>query len=106
MTATATTIATYAAIASARTIAAATLTPPELAREWRVDVGKVLDLIKSGQLKAFNCAVNPRGRPRYRIRREDVTAFESQRSPAAAAKPATAPRTKRKSASDDFVKYY
>jgi excisionase family DNA binding protein len=57
-----------------------TLTPPELAKRWGVAADKVLDLIHSGQLKAVNLAVNPNGRPRYRIYASEVERFETARS--------------------------
>ena len=56
-----------------------TLTPPELAREWRVDVHRILAWIKSGELAATNMATKLLGRPRYRIRRQDADAFERRR---------------------------
>lgn len=54
---------------------AKTLTPAELAREWRVDVHRVLTWIRAGQLPAANLASNPLGRPRYRIARADADDF-------------------------------
>jgi excisionase family DNA binding protein len=66
-----------------------TMTPPELARYWRVSPDKVLALIKSGQLRAFNVAAKLSGRPRWRISEDAVLAFERARSavPVPAAKP-------------------
>lgn len=57
-----------------------TLTPPQLARRWGVAAEKVNALINSGQLKAVNLAVNPKGRPRYRIYVSEVERFEEARS--------------------------
>ncbi len=59
---------------------AETITPPQLAAKWSVHPDKVLQLINSGQLKAVNLAVNPKGRPRYRIYLTEVARFEEARS--------------------------
>lgn len=40
------------------------ITPPALARRWGVSPDKVLALLKSGQLRGVNLAINPNGRPR------------------------------------------
>lgn len=57
------------------------LTPPQLAVRWGVKADKVLALINSGELKAMNLATNAKGeRPRWKIRLEDVRAFEDARS--------------------------
>src|SRR5436190_16632268 len=57
------------------------LKPPQLCRLWGVDVETVLALIKSGQLKAINGALNPNGlRPRYLIDKRDIEAFEQARA--------------------------
>ena len=60
------------------------LTPPQLARRWGIAADKVLQLINSGQLKGVNLAVNPNGRPRYRIYLSEVKRFEQARSRVAA----------------------
>ncbi len=57
-----------------------TLTPPKLARYWAVSADKVLALIKSGELEAFNVATNRFGRPRYRISQDAIAAFEKRRA--------------------------
>lgn len=57
-----------------------TLTPPQLARRWGVAAEKVNALINSGQLRAVNLAVDPKGRPRYRIYLSEVERFEETRS--------------------------
>ena len=67
-------------------------TPPSLARRWGVSADKVLVWLKSGQLRGFNAATNPAGRPRWRIALADVLAFEQSR--AAQPKP-TAPRRRK-----------
>ena len=56
-------------------------TPPQLARRWGVAADKVNALIKSGELKAMNLALNGKGeRPRYRIYMREVIRFEEERS--------------------------
>jgi hypothetical protein len=57
-----------------------TYSPPQLAKRWGVAHEKVLILIKTGQLRAVNLAVNPKGRPRYRIFSAEVQRFEEARS--------------------------
>lgn len=56
------------------------ITPPQLAKRWGVDSGKVRALIDSGQLKAINLAVNPKGRPRYRIAETEIERFQEART--------------------------
>ena len=56
------------------------MTPPQLATRWGVAAEKVLALIHSGQLKAVNLAVDPRGRPRFRIYLREVDRFEEMRA--------------------------
>jgi hypothetical protein len=67
-------------------------TPPTLARRWGVSADKVLTWLKSGQLRGFNAATNPAGRPRWRIALADALTFEQSRS--AQPKPA-APKRRR-----------
>jgi hypothetical protein len=55
------------------------ITPPKLAAEWGVHPLKIHALIKAGQLVATNTAVNPTGRPRYLIDRDDIADFERRR---------------------------
>lgn len=56
------------------------LTPPEVARLFRVSNSKVLTWIRNGELRAVNVATRMGGfRPRYRIDREDIAAFERWR---------------------------
>jgi hypothetical protein len=56
------------------------LTPPQLAQRWAVSADKILYWIHSGQLRAVNLALNPGGRPRWRIDPADALAFEQRRS--------------------------
>ncbi len=51
------------------------VSPPELAKEWRVGPDKIAELIKSGELQAHNLATTRTGRPRYRISRLAVERF-------------------------------
>lgn len=55
------------------------LTPPQLARRLGVGVDKVLNWIRTGELRAINGATNPHGRPRYLIDVTDVELFEAAR---------------------------
>ena len=55
------------------------VTPPVLAKEWGVATKKVVDLIKSGELRAINLASTQDKRPRYAIDRADIEAFEAAR---------------------------
>lgn len=55
-------------------------TPPEIAIERRVNPGKVLRWIASGQLEAFNFATDTLGRPRWRISEAALEAFDRSRS--------------------------
>ncbi len=51
------------------------LTPPKIAAELSVRVGKVLAWIRRGELTAVNVAQAVGGRPRWRIRRADLEDF-------------------------------
>jgi excisionase family DNA binding protein len=55
------------------------LTPPEIAKELRVRESKVGSWIKSGQLTAVDVSERPGGRPRWRIRRDDLDDFLRRR---------------------------
>lgn len=66
-----------------------TFKPAEIAERYACDVGKVLDWLKSGALVGINVAKSAAGRPRWRIRQEDLDRFEESRS----SKPA-APQSK------------
>lgn len=56
------------------------LTPPEVARQWRIKHDKVLTWIRSGELRAINVATKPSGRPSYRIDPDDLKAFADRRA--------------------------
>jgi hypothetical protein len=76
--------------------------PRDLALRWGVCVDKVLNFIRSGELRAFNVASKNSGRPRYRISVESVRQFEEQTRamaiPEAPAPPAHSRRRNRDSA--------
>jgi hypothetical protein len=74
--------------------------PRDLALRWGVCVDKVLNFIRSGELRAFNVAAKNSRRPRYRIPVESVRQFEEQTRAAAVpeAPVATAPARRRKRA--------
>ena len=60
-----------------------TLTPPELAKRWRVKAERVIVWIKSGELRAFDVSSRPGvGKPRYRIPQDAIIEFENRRSAA------------------------
>ncbi|MAT15623.1 MAG: hypothetical protein CMJ46_10180 [Planctomyces sp.] len=57
-----------------------TSTPPQLAKRWRVKVEQVYAWIKSGELEAYDLSFRTGSRrPRYKIYRSAVEAFEKQR---------------------------
>ncbi len=56
------------------------ITPPALAKRWGVSPEKVLQLIHSAQLRAVNLAVNPDGKPRWRVPLDEVSRFELSRT--------------------------
>ncbi len=55
------------------------LTPPQLAKEWGVDVDKIYAFIRSNELRATNLAIKPGQRARYRISRQDAEDFQRRR---------------------------
>ena len=55
------------------------MTPPELARQWGVGSDKILNFIKSGELRAIDASSRRGGRPRYLIDVSDVAKFEAAR---------------------------
>jgi predicted site-specific integrase-resolvase len=66
------------------------LTPPELAKQFRVDVHTVHGWIRTGELRAVNVGT-PGKRPRWRIDPADVAIFEQRR----AAQPEVKPQRRR-----------
>jgi Helix-turn-helix domain len=61
--------------------------PPELAREWRVDPSKILGWLKSGELKGVNLAASTSGRSRWRISPQAIEAFLANRTASPPPKP-------------------
>lgn len=56
------------------------ITPNELARRWGVNGDKILQFIRSGELKAANFATRLDGKPRYKIAPSEVIRFETART--------------------------
>lgn len=56
------------------------LTVPQVAARWGVNVDKVRKFIEVGELRGINIAQSLQTRPRYRVRAEDVAAFEDRRA--------------------------
>jgi len=54
--------------------------PPRLARQWGIDVNKVLNWIRAGELRAIDASTRVGGRPRYLIDVADIAAFERRRT--------------------------
>jgi len=84
--------------------------PRDLALRWGVCVDKVLNFIRSGELRAFNVASRSSRRPQYRILVESVRQFEEQTRaaaiPEAPAPPAHSRRRKRDSATPARRTYF
>jgi hypothetical protein len=57
-----------------------TLTPPEVARRYRVGTNKVMSWIFSGEMAAMNLATRGAKKARYKITAEALEAFERQRA--------------------------
>ena len=77
------------------------LTPPELARQWGIDVQKVLHWIKAGELRAVNLATRRDGRPRYAIDQADIAIFEASRT----VQPPT-PRMRRRRVDPNIIQFF
>lgn len=56
------------------------LSPPDVARRYGVDPGKVLGWIRRGELRAVNVVATVGSRPRFRISPADLAAFEARRA--------------------------
>jgi excisionase family DNA binding protein len=78
------------------------LTPPQLARRLGVGTDKVLNWIRTGELRAINGATKPNGRPRYLVDIEDLEAFENRR----AVTPRRVAATRTETSSSDVTKYF
>jgi len=75
------------------------LTVPEIAAQWRCNVDKVRRFIETGELRGINIAQSLNTRPRYRVKVEDVAAFEDRRAAASVTAPKVS-RVRRASARD------
>jgi excisionase family DNA binding protein len=73
------------------------LSVPQVAREYGVSEDKIRRWIAQGELRAFNAATRPGGRPRWLIDLDDLRAFEARR---AASAHVTAPTPRRRKAAD------
>ena len=56
------------------------LSPREVAEIWGVTAAKVRAWIRSGQLHAVNVGMGDRGKPTWRVNKDDLDAFEARRS--------------------------
>lgn len=79
------------------------LTPPEVARLFRISVGKVMTWIRNGELRAVNIAMRPGGRSRYRIDRADIADFELRRQ---VVPPPPKTRSYRRKWDQNIIKYF
>jgi hypothetical protein len=77
------------------------ISPPALARQWGIDVQKVLHWVKTGELKAINIARDRSGRPRYAIDLADVQIFELSRQ----VEP-PAPKVRRRRADSSVIQFF
>lgn len=80
------------------------LTPPELAKRWRIKPDRVLVLIRSGELRAFDVASRGARRPRFRIPPDAIIEFENRRN----GKVEQAPQRRRRKPTEEpgFVRYF
>ncbi|MBM4069106.1 MAG: DNA-binding protein [Planctomycetes bacterium] len=78
-------------------------TPPKFAKLLGVDADKILAFIRTGQLAAVNLAVNPQGKPRYRIALADAERFLQSR---ATTPPAAKPRRRRRTIAAPVKEYF
>jgi excisionase family DNA binding protein len=78
------------------------LTVPQVAANFGISEDKVRAWIASGELRAFNAATKPGGRPRWLIDRADLLVFEQRR-----ASGHTAPTPKRRrTATYGIIEYF
>jgi len=77
-------------------------TPPEVAKLWRVSPEKVISLVRAGRLSAVNLAAPGSTRPRFRISRDAIRAFEQGQVPV----PKATPGPRRQSKSDCKLKRF
>ncbi len=68
--------------------------PSAVAELLGVRIGSVLAWIRSGELRATNCAERPGGRPRWRVSQEAIDLFLAKRSARPDSRPASARRSR------------
>ncbi len=81
-------------------------TPPQIARDRSLRIGKVVAWIRSGELVAVNCAEQAGQRPRWRISTEALEAFDRGRSNRVMGPPPAARPRKRAGAATDVVEFF
>jgi len=84
-------------------------TPQEVAELWQCTTEHVLDLIRSGRLRAFSLSKPGSKRPRWRISADAIAEYESRHQ--AGAPPATSesskkPKPKPKRRQDKVIEFY
>lgn len=84
------------------------LSPPQIARDRGVKPAKVLAWIASGELAAVNHAESALGRPRWRVSREALEAFDRVRSNRAGQLPAgsTASRRRGRRSNPEVIEFF
>lgn len=82
------------------------LTPPEAAAVVRMDVHRILTLIRSGELRASNVATRLSGKPRYRIARADLQDWLDRRAAASVRTPTARRRRQREERPEGWVSYF
>ena len=80
------------------------LTPPQIAEQLGVAHEKILNFIRTGELRAIDLSSCRGSRPRWHISREDLESFLARR----AATPSPAPKRKKKKAKgyDSVIEFY
>src|SRR5437660_1713006 len=78
--------------------AALYLTPPEAAALLRVKPDRLINFIRSGELRASNIATKLSGRPRFRIAKADLQLFLDRRAAASVSIPPSRRRKRRQRA--------
>jgi excisionase family DNA binding protein len=79
------------------------LTPPQIAEILGVAHEKILQFIRTGELRAIDLSSKRGHRPRWHVSRDDLEDFLNRR----AAKPLPpSRRRKRRRRDDDFTKYF
>ena len=78
------------------------LSPPQVGRVLGVAPEKVIDWIRSGELRAIDVASRGSSRPRYRIDPDDLAAFEERRRVV----PAPEPSRRRRKDNPNITEYF